>query len=77
MYHLPNEIAFVILCYSNHLLFYKCIYFVARETIDVETKNVSNKEIQADLDIIITEDDLTNPEGPSEKYWLLLSRKRL
>lgn len=46
---------------------------------DVEAKRkviVSSKETQANLDSKITADDLTNPEGPSEKYWEVLAGKR-
>lgn len=44
--------------------------------VEVKRKNLSTKETQANLDTKITADDLTNPEGPSEKYWQLLAEKR-
>ncbi|XP_075978031.1 geminin DNA replication inhibitor [Anticarsia gemmatalis] len=44
--------------------------------IEVKRKNLSTKETQANLDTKITVDDLTNPEGPSEKYWQILAEKR-
>lgn len=44
--------------------------------VEVKRKNLSTKETQANLDTTITVDDLTNPEGPSEKYWQLLAEKR-
>ncbi|KAJ8721968.1 hypothetical protein PYW08_004370 [Mythimna loreyi] len=44
--------------------------------VEVKRKNLSTKETQANLDTKITVDDLTNPEGPSEKYWELLAEKR-
>nr|XP_021188223.2 geminin [Helicoverpa armigera] len=44
--------------------------------VEVKRKNLSTKETQANLDSKITVDDLTNPEGPSEKYWELLAEKR-
>ncbi|XP_028173550.1 geminin-like [Ostrinia nubilalis] len=44
--------------------------------IEVKRKNLSTKETQADLDTKVSIDDLTNPEGASEKYWKILAEKR-
>ncbi|GBP61325.1 Geminin [Eumeta japonica] len=46
--------------------------------VDVEAKrkNLNHKETQADFINKVTEQDLTNPDGPSEKYWELLAKKR-
>ncbi|KAG6440648.1 geminin [Manduca sexta] len=43
---------------------------------EVKRKNLSTKETQANLDTQISEDDLTNPDGASEKYWQILAEKR-
>ncbi|XP_026734792.1 geminin [Trichoplusia ni] len=44
--------------------------------IEVKRKNLSTKETQANLDGKVTVEDLTNPEGASEKYWEILAGKR-
>ncbi|CAG4956322.1 unnamed protein product [Colias eurytheme] len=44
--------------------------------VEVKRKNISTKEVQVNFDNKITVDDLTNPEGASEKYWQLLAEKR-
>lgn len=42
----------------------------------MKRKNLSTKETQANLDTKVSVDDLTNPEGASEKYWKILAEKR-
>ncbi|CAH0398441.1 unnamed protein product [Chilo suppressalis] len=44
--------------------------------VEIKRKNISTKETQANLDTKICVDDLTNPEGASEKYWKILAEKR-
>ncbi|XP_063623920.1 geminin [Cydia splendana] len=44
--------------------------------VEVKRKNLSTKETQANFDTKISADDLTNPEGASEKYWQILAEKR-
>lgn len=44
--------------------------------VEVKRKNLSTKETQANLDTKISVSDLTDPEGPSEKYWQILAEKR-
>lgn len=46
------------------------------ESVEVKRKNLLSKETQANLDTKISEDDLTNPKGASEKYWQILAEKR-
>ncbi|KOB69024.1 Geminin [Operophtera brumata] len=45
-------------------------------TPDVKRKNISSKETQASVENKITVEDLTNPNGASEKYWEILAGKR-
>ncbi|XP_046966064.1 geminin-like [Vanessa cardui] len=44
--------------------------------VEVKKKNLSTKETQVNLENKITADDLTNPEGASERYWQILAEKR-
>ncbi|XP_039753151.1 geminin-like [Pararge aegeria] len=45
--------------------------------VEVKRKNVSKeKETQVNLENKITADDLTNPDGPSTRYWQILAEKR-
>ncbi|CAH0715693.1 unnamed protein product, partial [Brenthis ino] len=44
--------------------------------VEVKRKNLSTKEIQVNLENKISADDLTNPEGASERYWQILAEKR-
>ncbi|XP_038209778.1 geminin [Zerene cesonia] len=44
--------------------------------VEVKRKNLSTKEVQVNLENKVTADDLTNPEGASEKYWQILAEKR-
>lgn len=45
-------------------------------TPEVKRKNLSSKETQASIENKITVEDLTNPNGASEKYWEILAGKR-
>ncbi|XP_023934776.1 geminin [Bicyclus anynana] len=45
--------------------------------VEVKRKNLSKeKETQVNLENKITADDLTNPDGPSTRYWQILAEKR-
>lgn len=44
--------------------------------VEVKRKNIATKEVQVDIKEKVTVDDLTNPEGASEKYWQILAEKR-
>ncbi|CAK1556401.1 unnamed protein product [Leptosia nina] len=44
--------------------------------VEVKRKNIATKEVQVDIKEKVTADDLTNPEGASEKYWQILAEKR-
>ncbi|XP_050351050.1 geminin-like [Nymphalis io] len=44
--------------------------------VEVKKKNLSTKETQVNLENKISADDLTNPEGASERYWQILAEKR-
>lgn len=73
-----NHLLSAILFYSIWLVFaYMDLFFCffCRD-IEVKRKNLSTKETQANLDTKVSVDDLTNPEGASEKYWKILAEKR-
>ncbi|XP_068633209.1 geminin [Battus philenor] len=44
--------------------------------VGVKRKNISSKETQVNLESNVTARDLTDPDGPSEKYWEILAKKR-
>ncbi|CAH2096378.1 unnamed protein product [Euphydryas editha] len=44
--------------------------------VEIKKKNVSTKETQVNLENKISAEDLTNPEGASERYWQILAEKR-
>ncbi|CAF4882029.1 unnamed protein product [Pieris macdunnoughi] len=44
--------------------------------LEVKRKNIATKEVQVDIKDKVSVDDLTNPDGASEKYWEILAEKR-
>lgn len=44
--------------------------------VEIKKKNVSTKETQVNLENKISAEDLTNPDGASERYWHILAEKR-
>lgn len=50
--------------------------FVLFRNVEIKKKNVSTKETQVNLENKISAEDLTNPDGASERYWQILAEKR-
>ncbi|XP_045448112.1 geminin-like [Melitaea cinxia] len=54
-------------------------HHIAQDTainVEIKKKNVSTKETQVNLENKISAEDLTNPDGASERYWQILAEKR-